>query len=125
MRAGPYRTQPLQPGDDPGNAGLPDSRRDIRQHELDAMARFASRAAHDLSDILTLFLGTATLLLEELPLDHPRRRQVMQVEQVARRATMLTRQLSVLSRHMQLAPPGPRLALVQDEHPRRNDGADL
>ncbi len=123
MRARPYHTEPLQPDDDPGNAGLPEGRRDIRQHELDAMARFASRAAHDLSDILTLFLGTATLLLEELPLDHPRRRQVSQVEQVARRATMLTRQLSVLSRQMQLVRPGPRLALVQDERSRRNDSA--
>jgi len=88
------------------------------------MARFASRAAHDLTDILTLFLGTATLLLDELPLDHPRRRQVAQVELVARRATALTRQLAVLSRHMQLDPPGPRLSLVREEDSRRDRGAD-
>lgn len=123
MTAAPFNGQQVLPGTDASQAAPSGGRPDTRQHEMDAMARFASRAAHDLSDILTLFLGTSSLLLDELPLDHPRRAQVEQVEIVARRATILTRQLSVLSRHLQLAPPHERfdgrgLRLVRGEGPR-------
>lgn len=93
--------------------------------ELRAMTRFAARAALDLSDILTLFLATTELMLEELPADHPRRRHIQRVEVMVRHATILTRELALLSQEMKLAPPGPpadgRLALVGVEDFLRND----
>lgn len=75
----------------------------LRQaQKMDAVGRLAGGVAHDFNNLLTAILGYSELLLAGLERDDPRWRQVEQIRKAGERATSLTKQLLVFSRHQQV-----------------------
>ncbi len=77
----------------------------LRQAQrIDAVGQLAGGIAHDFNNLLTTILGSADLLLELLPPDHPGREEAHECRKAAMRAAELTRQLLAFSRRQVLAP---------------------
>jgi len=72
--------------------------------KMEAIGRLASGVAHDFNNLLTAILGSAELLLEELPVDHPGRVEAEETRRAALRAADLTQQLLAFSRQQVLVP---------------------
>ena len=64
----------------------------------DDLARMAGNVAHDLNNLLTSIKGLASLALQELPGEHPLRRDIEEIQTAAVRATTLTAQLKSMAR---------------------------
>jgi len=65
--------------------------------KLESLGILAGGIAHDFNNLLTGILGNADLAMMELPASHPARANVAQIEQTARLAAELTRQLLAYS----------------------------
>jgi PAS domain S-box-containing protein len=76
----------------------------VQAQRLESIGRLAGGIAHDFNNILTAILGYAGLLSEELPANDPNRDKVVGIEQAARRATTLVRQLLAFGRRQVLHP---------------------
>ncbi|MGI5863567.1 MAG: response regulator [Myxococcales bacterium] len=71
----------------------------LRQaQKMEAIGRLASGVAHDFNNVLTIVLGNAELLLDELGLDDARVERVREIHEASQRAACLTRQLLTFSR---------------------------
>jgi two-component system cell cycle sensor histidine kinase/response regulator CckA len=75
-----------------------------RAHRMDAVARLAGAIAHDYNNLLTVMLGSAEILLHDLPLAYARRDDLEQIKAAASRAAELTRQVLAYSRQQVLTP---------------------
>ncbi len=96
--------------------------------KMEAVGRLAGGIAHDFNNILTAILGSASLLLEDLPVDDPRRREAEEIAQAAQRAAALTQQLLAFSRKQVLQPVALDLNAVvanMDKMLRRVLGEDI
>jgi signal transduction histidine kinase/ActR/RegA family two-component response regulator len=83
--------------------------------KMDAIGRLAGGVAHDFNNLLTAIRGHAELLLADLPEGDAIRDDIHEIEDAARRATGLTRQLLAFSRKQVLQPRALDLnAVVQD-----------
>ena len=77
----------------------------LRQaQKMEAVGRLAGGVAHDFNNVLTAIFGYSDLLLEDLTLDDPRRRDVQEIRRSAERAASLTRQLLAFSRKQVMQP---------------------
>ncbi len=77
----------------------------LRQaQKLEAVGRLAGGVAHDFNNLLTAILGSADLLLEMLPPEHPGHEEAAESRKAALRAADLTRQLLAFSRQQVMAP---------------------
>jgi PAS domain S-box-containing protein len=72
--------------------------------KMETAGRLAGGIAHDFNNLLTAILGTAELLLHDLPGDDRHRGDVEEIRQAANRAAGLTRQLLAFSRRQVLQP---------------------
>jgi PAS domain S-box-containing protein len=71
----------------------------LRQAErLDSLGQLAGGIAHDFNNILAVISGYATMLVEDLAADDPRRSDAEAIAVAAVRGTGLTRQLLIFSR---------------------------
>ena len=75
-----------------------------RAHRMDAVARLAGAIAHDYNNLLTVILGSAEILLHDLPAAYARRDDLEQIKAAASRAAELTRQVLAYSRQQVLTP---------------------
>jgi len=72
---------------------------ELRQaQKLEAIGRLAGGVAHDFNNLLTVIATNANLSLLEIPESHPCRPSFVEIQDAARRATALTRQLLAFGR---------------------------
>jgi CheY-like chemotaxis protein/two-component sensor histidine kinase len=71
---------------------------------MEAVGRLAGGVAHDFNNLLTVIGGYVDLLRENLGLDDPMRRDLMEIRSATDRAAALTRQLLAFSRRQVLQP---------------------
>jgi PAS domain S-box-containing protein len=77
----------------------------LRQSQkLEAIGRLAGGVAHDFNNILMSIVGSADLLLMELPASDPARGEVTEIKESVRRGAALTRQLLAFSRRQATVP---------------------
>ncbi len=78
--------------------------RQRQAQRLEAIGRLAGGVAHDFNNLLTAIIGSAEMLLDGLPDDHPMRAEAVDVRAAGLRAAGLTRQLLAFSRRQTLQP---------------------
>jgi PAS domain S-box-containing protein len=66
--------------------------------KMEAVGRLAGGIAHDFNNVLTVILGRARLLLDDLPVDSPLREDIGQIISASQRAASLTSRLLAFSR---------------------------
>ena len=72
--------------------------------KMEAIGRLAGGVAHDFNNILSVILGYANLVTEDLPIDDPMRGDLNDITTAAERAVALTQQLLALGRRQVLQP---------------------
>lgn len=72
--------------------------------KIEAIGRLASGVAHDFNNILAVILANCQFLMEDLPLNDPRRQDAQDICHAAERAVTLTRQITAFSRKQVMAP---------------------
>jgi len=75
-----------------------------RAHRMESVARLAGGIAHDFNNLLTVVLGSAEILLDDLPRAYARRNDLEEIKTAATQAAQLTRQVLAYSRQQVLAP---------------------
>jgi PAS domain S-box-containing protein len=70
----------------------------FRAHKLETLGNVAGGVAHDFNNLLTAISGSAGLLLESLPKDHPARAEAAEILRATEHAAALTARLLSFSR---------------------------
>ncbi len=76
----------------------------LEAQKMEAVGRLAGGVAHDFNNMLMVIRGHATLLLNRMSSENPRRREVSEIVRTSDRASSLTRQLLALGRKQVLKP---------------------
>jgi PAS domain S-box-containing protein len=77
----------------------------LRQaHKMEALGQVTGGVAHDFSNLLTVILGHANLMVEQLAEQDPIRESAEEIRDAADRAAAMTRQLLAFSRRQVLEP---------------------
>jgi signal transduction histidine kinase/CheY-like chemotaxis protein len=71
----------------------------LQSQKMEVVGRFAGGIAHDFNNMLTVILGYACLLLDQIPPDGEQKKSLLAIKHAGERAANLTRQLLVFSRH--------------------------
>jgi PAS domain S-box-containing protein len=81
----------------------------LQSQKLEAIGRLAGGVAHDFNNLLTGILGYANFALKSMPLNHPARNDIVEIERAGVRAAALTGQLLAYARRQMVAPKLVRL----------------
>lgn len=83
-----------------------------QSQKLEVVGRMAGGVAHDFNNILTVILGFAQMMLQDMKPDHPMRKELEEICQAANRGAALTRQLLAFGRRQVVQPKSLRLNSV-------------
>ena len=84
---------------------LRQSEEQLRQtQKMEAVGRLAASVSHDFNNILTAILGHSGILLKQLAVEDPGRKNAEQIEKCAQMAATLTKQLLTYSRKQVIEP---------------------
>lgn len=100
----------------------------LQAQKMEAVGHLAAGAAHDFNNLLTVISGCAELLAAELPADDPQYELVTPIQEAARKAATLTRQLLAFSRQSVMEPQELDLNQLVDDNQkmlRRLIGEDI
>jgi PAS domain S-box-containing protein len=81
----------------------------LQSQKLEAIGRLAGGVAHDFNNLLTGILGYANFALKSMPMNHPARNDIVEIERAGVRAAALTGQLLSYARRQMVAPKLVRL----------------
>jgi signal transduction histidine kinase/CheY-like chemotaxis protein len=90
----------------------------IESRQLEAIGRLAGGVAHDFNNLLTSILSAAELAAATLETQHPAAEDLRVVQEAARRAGELTRQLLAFVRRQEVAPSVVDVNAIVDETAR-------
>ena len=90
---------------------------ELRQSQkLEVFGQLAGGVAHDFNNLLVAIIGNSELLLDSPALDERQREQTTQIQEAARRAAALTRQLLLFARKQPAQPIPCDLGAIVAEH---------
>jgi PAS domain S-box-containing protein len=75
-----------------------------RVRQLEALGRLAAEVAHDFNNNLTVILGAAEWLRDDIPKNDPRSERAAEIEEAGRRSAALTQQLLAFGRRQPFHP---------------------
>lgn len=75
-----------------------------KSRKIESVARLANGVAHDFNNMLGVILGAADMLLQQMPLDDPNRRDVLEIQAATGRAADLVRRLLQFSKRQDGTP---------------------
>jgi PAS domain S-box-containing protein len=76
----------------------------LQAQKLESVGRLAGGVAHDFNNMLSVIVGHAELVLEQMQTDDPLRPHITEVHAAARRSADITRQLLAFARRQTAAP---------------------
>ena len=76
----------------------------LQAAKLEAVGRLAGGVAHDFNNLLGVIMGYADLMAKRIGAEDPLRRNVLEIQKAAERASALTKQLLAFSRRQVLQP---------------------
>ncbi|MBI9074906.1 MAG: PAS domain S-box protein [Desulfatibacillum sp.] len=77
----------------------------LRQaQKMESVGRLAGGVAHDFNNMLSIILGNAEMVMEDMAPDNPFRANLIEIFNAAERSTNLTRQLLAFARKQTIAP---------------------
>lgn len=76
----------------------------LQAQKMEAVGRLAGGVAHDFNNMLSIILGNAEILLEDMPPTDPLTDNVKEIHKATKRSANLTRQLLAFARKQAIAP---------------------
>lgn len=87
----------------------------IRAQKMEALGRLAGGIAHDFNNMIGVIIGYAELITNSLSENAPMRKDIHEIEEAARKASMLTKQLLAFSRKQIIQPQVMDLNVIVSE----------
>ncbi len=72
--------------------------------KMESVGRLAGGVAHDFNNMLSVILGHAEMVLDDLPPEQPQYEAILEIQKAAARSAALTRQLLAFARKQTIAP---------------------